>query len=260
MKAAFITSLALLAVLGISSTLFGAENEARATLGMKSTILPHAFAPTGEFGGIISGEFDRRTIGGELVYMRRACLIMGYSPTPKLAIWAEGGVASLQLFFGNGQPQGDYGPAFGVGWVWSESSLTWQNLTPFISGRATYLQSKLLHDVQVGGTLKSRRSRLEWNEGTIYIGLSRQLYKNTPKSSLFYGAFAFRQLLQDEYRTTRSGASYQQNRFDYSSGFRPGLELGWQRVLAHRLIVRISGEAYAEGVKLNVTVGQWGAP
>jgi len=259
-KPIFSLFIVLLIQLSSSDIALGTETARALKPGINSfPTLPLASSPTKEFGGVIAGEFERRTIGGQRIYARRICLDMGYSPAPSLAVWVEGGIASLQLFTGGGQPMGAYGPAFGVGWIWAQPKLKWSELTPFLSGRATYFQSKLSDDELVGASIRSRRSRFEWTEATMLVGLSRPLSVG-PRSSLVYGAFGLRRLSQVEYRSVRSGASYQRNQYNYSSGFGPEGMIGWQRQFSHRITLRIGAEVNSDGGRLTIAIGQWGAP
>ena len=217
--------------------------------------IPFSLAPEGQFGGAVVPEFDRRTLNGQLVYQRRASLRMGWTPTERLVFWGEGGIASLQLFEGDRIIQGASGPAVGAGWsiLWREP--IWKGWTPFVSGRATYLQSKLSDDQFQANSVQSRRSRFEWVEYSGIIGSTRHWNWGDLQSGL-----SFRVLNQDEFRSFRSGTSLQKSHFTYSSGLQPGLAVGGAILLPHRLTLWIMAESSINYQKLTLSFDQWGAP
>jgi len=238
---------ALSAAFSLALTAFVAE-EANA-------LAPFALAPSGKSGGAASLEFDRRTIADQLIYVRKMTGGFGYSPSENFSIWGDGGVASLQMFIGSRSPSGAYGPAFGAGWAWERKQPLFKGWKPLLSGRASYLQSKLSDDYTQGGSARSRRSRIEWSEVRTLAGLS----KDIRGASAAWG-LASRYLSQDEYRSLRSGSSVQKNHFVYTSGLRPGLFTYWGKPLKAKFFIQALAEVYPEGGRISVAVGQWGAP
>jgi len=217
--------------------------------------LPFSLAPRGQFGGIIAGEFDRRTISDDLIYVRRLLFRMGLTPSSAFSFWAEGGLASLQLFIADRQPQGAPGPAFGGGWNWNLNRFAWRSWTPFLAGRASWFQSKLSDDVRLGGVVQSRRSRFEWNEAGMMAGASQPMAK-----SLWSAGFVVRYLSQEEQRSMRTGSNVRKSSSTYTSGLRPGFALGWRRDFKPRLVAMSLIEVYPEGGRILVGIGQWGSP
>ncbi len=217
--------------------------------------IPFALAPEGEFGGALVPEFDRRTLNSQPVYQRRVALRIGWTPAQFLTFWGEGGVASLQLFEGDHILQGANGPAVGGGWSYLWVEPLWKGWTPFASGRATYLQSKLSDDQFQGSGVQSRRSRFDWVEYSGIIGSARHWNWGDLQTGL-----CFRILNQDEFRSHRSGTSVQKSRTTYSSGFQPGVALGANILLGRRLTLWIVAESSLTYQKVTVSFGQWGAP
>jgi hypothetical protein len=218
-------------------------------------MLPFAASPTGEVGGLLAGEFERRTLDGDMIYVRRVCLRFGYTPSHALAFWGEGGIGSLQMFANSRQPQGSFGPAFGIGWTLKLFSGDLQNWTPFINGRVTSFMSKLSDDYAQGTSARSRRSRFTWTEGSGLIGFTKSIRKTT-----WYGGVALRDLMQDEKRSFRSGATVQKSQFSYDSGLKPGAALGASFELESHALVWVGLEGYTDGVRVSVAAGQWGLP
>ena len=217
------------------------------------TILPYGSSPVGEYSGSVVAEFDRRTIGSDLLYVRRGCLRMGWSPTESLTLWGEGGVGSLQLFPQDRSPQGAYGPAFGVGWSYGPDMLSIRSWNLFLNGRATYFQSKLSDDVFTSVPSWSRRSRFSWQEAIGTIGY----WKASTWGEPFFGV-SVRYLNQDEKRSIRSGASYQAGDFTYSSGIQPGVTLGATIPVSTHIITWVGVEGFEGGGRVIVSVGRWG--
>lgn len=217
--------------------------------------IPFALAPRGEFGAAVTPEFDRWILDGQTVYLRRAALRMGWTPSSIVTLWGEGGVASLQLFEGSRTLTGAWGPAVGGGWtiLWGEP--IWKGWTPFVSGRATYLQSKLSDDVYQGSSLQSRRSRFEWIEYSGIIGTARHWSWGDLQTGI-----SVAMLSQNEFRSSRLGNSITRTQPDYSSGAQPGFALGASINLPHRLTLNLMLESSAMYQKATVAIGQWGAP
>ena len=181
---------------------------------------------------------------------------MGWTPTEQLALWGEGGIASLQLLAGERILQGASGPAVGGGWSTLWHKPIWKGWTPFASGRATYLQSKLSDDQFQGSSVQSRRSRFEWAEYSGVIGTARHWNWGDLQIGL-----SLRILNQDEFRSFRTGSSLpQKSHTTYSSGLQPGLAIGGKITLAHRLTLWIMAESSINYQKLTASFGQWGAP
>jgi hypothetical protein len=243
----FIFGLLLIIPIGVLNCSGAAERAA--------SIPPFALAPEGEFGGAACIEFDRRSFSGDRVNLRRAALRLGWTPLGLFTVWGEGGIGSLQFFDVERILQGAYGPALGGGWSASLPALAWKEITPFISGRMTYLQSKLADDLYQGSSVRSRRSRYEWNEACLMMGGTKEY-----QYGLLSLGIEFRSLSQDDYRSFRSGASIRKDHFTYSSGFQPGLISALDVPLDGRLTLWILLEATGSLQKITVSVGQWGKP
>ncbi|MBM3328398.1 MAG: hypothetical protein FJY67_02860 [Calditrichaeota bacterium] len=214
-------------------------------------LFPYAPGSASRWGATLDGSFDRRYLGNDLTYIRRVGFAAGRGVSPYMNLWAEFGLVSLQLLSGS-EPRGDYGPSPGLGWT-ALLPVDYRGFRPYISGRATVNQSKLADDQYPSGRpSSSRRSRFDWNEGTIQFGVFRPAGSN-----LWAASFAFRLTQLDERRTSRTGVVVQRNRFAYDSGFRTGLAIMWRHVLPERFFMLVSAEGYTgPSGKLTLTVGQ----
>ena len=218
---------------------------------------PFSTAPAGEWGGLFSGEYEIRTVDdANDVAIRRVLTRLGWTPSSFMALWIEGGVASLEIERDDKHMQGDFGFAGGAGITLSPSNLRFLSLAPFASGRLMMFISKAGGEWSEG-SLKhvSLRSRFEWWEGCAQFGISSLIGRN-----LFFGGLAVRGISQVEDRLTRVNNTPACETYTYSSGLEPGLVAGLYVPLGNRFNAWIVVEGYQEGVRFTVSAGQWGKP
>ena len=225
--------------------------------------LPFSPAPVGEFGGIVVSEYGQRTINSDEIEVRRILLRMGWSPTANIALWVEGGVASLHLENGIAKTQGDFGTAVGAGMTlcWSKARIF--GLSPFIAGRGSMFISRLGNQRAVSsGLVRSTRSRYEWWEGFGTAGFSGDLggvwLCFGPCSRILYQKE--NRLTQTSNQLTQASTSRYKEMSTYQSAILPGFTLALQIPLKWRFNTYVAAEIYEEGFKATVSFGQWGRP
>ena len=227
------------------------------------TWLPFAPAPVGEFGGTIVTEFGQRAIDSDTIHVRRVMLRMGWTPTANIALWLEGGLASLYLDNDLAKMQGDFGTSVGAGTTLRWSSARIFGFNPYVSGRGSMFISRLGNEKMVSsGLTRTTRSRFEWWEGFGSVGFSGDL----GGAWLYFGACC-RVLYQKENRLTetsnqltQTSASRYKEMTTYQSALQPGVAMGLQVPLKWRFNTNMTVEIYEEGFKAGFSIGQWGRP
>jgi len=218
--------------------------------------LPLAIAPTGEWGGLVTGEYEMRAISSDDVTVQRYQFRLGTTPLPFASFWGEGGVAALTLESGSSTLRGDFGAAFGLGASLAYRTSPEQWLIPFVTGRATDFISRLGGEKDIlFGVNQARRSRFEWREASGLAGLGWRL----GVAELYAGAGA-RHLWQEEERSLRSHNTVDSFTYTYRSGARVGVAIGCRYPLPNRLLLRAEAEVYDGSWKVGLAFGQWGMP
>jgi len=210
-------------------------------------------APVGQWGGMASGEYDRRWLGNDLVEVKRFLLRLGGTPSRFGTLWLEVGVAAMDLTTGPGKIEGQYGVAAGAGWTATLPGLEFRGVLPFVSGRATYFQTFVVNDETSENINRTIDRRYVWQEAFGVVGACRRWKKFS-----LHGGIALRALFQDEFRKVSAYSAVTKRQYVYKSGVKPGAIGAVMIPLEGRLTVWIAAEVFNHAQKLTVTFGQWG--
>ncbi len=218
--------------------------------------LPFASAPAGEYGAVLTGEYDMRDFGGDDVAVRKLMFKIGWTPTKLSAFWIEGGLGSLFLECSGNRMQGDFGTALGAGTSLSLPKIPYIGISLLGTAKASMFVSKLSHDRSLpNDEFESRRSRYEWREVDASFGLARQF-----GGINFYGGAGALFLKQKEDRHMRSSNGNFKSSFNYDSGVKPGVVGALTFQLRNRLHLLVSASVYDGSRKISIAFGQWGSP
>lgn len=217
--------------------------------------LPFSPSPVGQWGGLLSGEYDRRWLGNDLVKTRRFLFRVGNTPFSFGALWIECGAATFDMTTGPDEFKGDYGLAAGGGWVLTEPHLQLAGIQPFISGRATYFQTFLKYQKVISNITQNIDSRFVWQEASGVIGIFRKW-----KHYTVHGGVKLRALYQDEFRNVKTSNSDDDYQYQYRSGVEPGAEISLFIPLRNRLSIGMTAELFMHSQVITLTFGQWGKP
>jgi len=218
--------------------------------------LPCATAPAGQWGGVLSAQYEQRKLGGTDATVKRGAFRLGGTPVSWATVWGEAGVAALGIEDAGVKLQGDYGTALGAGVTVVRGRIAFLSLEPFASGQATMFISRLSSDGRDSrGVYSERRSRFEWREVSGVAGLS--LVK---ARWMLSGGVAARALSQTESRNLRVYGIPNPDEFTYKSGLETGLRGTLFRLLPMRFYFSLAAEVYPNSAGATLTVGQWGSP
>ena len=218
--------------------------------------LPFSPAPVGQWGGVLSGEYDRRWLGNDLVKTRRFLFRIGNAPARLGALWIECGAATFDMTTGTDELKGDYGLAMGGGWTVTYPRLQLSGFQPFISGRATYLQAFLKYEKVVSNVTQTTDSRFVWQEASGVIGVFSKLLDKY----VIHCGVKLRTLYQDEFRNVRTSNSDDDYQYIYRSGVKPGAEITVLIPLRNRFSISLTAELFLHSQVITLTFGQWGKP
>lgn len=244
-RAGFNMPIIIIAILLCSSQVINAE--------MTTNWQAFATAPQGQWGVSISGEYDRRWLGNDLLEVRRYLCRMGATPVSFGTLWIEAGVAAMDMTTGINKFMGIPGLAAGGGCTISKEEFNYKGITPIISARATYFQSFISRTQTVNLGTRNIDSRFVWQEAFGLIGLTKRMDKLQ-----LYGGLALRALFQDEYREIQLGSSREEFQYVYLSGVKPGVMGVVMIPLRKRFFVWIAGEAFIHAQRVTISFGQWG--